>query len=127
MRYVSSTFQASTLDRGKELEQFMGGRLDGADRTIRWIELRPTACGVEVWDIEVPDLGGIDFTDVYEFGSDDIQSPVATFASPREALDYAHSQLAASPNRWVNVTVVGDEYRDYVLAGRPSQWPAAGT
>jgi hypothetical protein len=127
MRHVLPTFQASTLGRGKELEQFMGGRGDNPDRTIRWIELRPKNGGVEVWDFEVPDLGDIDFTDVYEFGADDIEAPVATLPNPIDALDFAHRKLGASPDRWVNVTVVGDEYRDYVLAGRPSQWPVAGT
>jgi hypothetical protein len=119
MRYVSSAFQESTLRRGKSLEQFLGGAMRHGERTISWVELRPASDGIEVWYFEVPDVGSAEFTDVYEFGVDDIESPLATFSSPAQALHYARTQLGASAERWVNVTVVGDEYAAFVRAGRP--------
>jgi len=128
MRHVLPTFHASAFRRGQSLEQFMGGGFDGEDQTVRWLELRPTDEGVEVWEFEVVDVGDIEFTDVSEFASIDLEAPpVAILPSAPEALEFAHRQLGASPERWVNSGVVGDEYRDYVLAGRPLQWPLAGT
>jgi len=123
MRYVIPSFQESTLRRGKSLEQFLGGLQRGDARAIKWLELRPFQNQVEVWSFEAPDVGDAEFTDVYEFGADDIENPVATFANAADALHFAHNVLSALPSRWVNVTVVGDEYADFVAAGRPSHWP----
>lgn len=118
-RYVSSAFQESTLRRGKSLEQFLGGSLRDGEVKISWLELRPSTQGIEVWRFEVPDVGDVDFTDVYEFGADDIDQPVAMVSSPAEALLFAHNHLGASPERWVNSTQVGTEYEAFVKAGRP--------
>ncbi|GAA5005036.1 hypothetical protein GCM10025793_12390 [Lysobacter lycopersici] len=124
MRHVAATFHESILRRGKSLEQFLGSGNSKPAPTIRWIELRPSTQGVEVWTFEVPDLGGPDSTDVYEFGADDIDQPAACLGSPGEALAFAHEQLGASPELWVNAEVIGDEYLDYVAAGRPINWRA---
>lgn len=118
MRYVISAFQESTLHRGKSLEQFLGGGVRDGERVISWLEVRPVPEGFEVWHFEVPDVGGPEFSDVYEFG-EGAESPVATLATPGEALQFAHSALSASPGRWVNSTLVEAEYHDYVKAGRP--------
>lgn len=124
MRHVGVAFQESTLRRGKSLEQFLGGGYNGSERTVKWVELRPVLQGIEVWRFEVPDLGDLGFTDIYEFGSNDTDEPIAVVGSPGEALALAHSQLGASQECWVNVTVVGDEYFDYVSAGRVQNWRA---
>jgi hypothetical protein len=125
MRHVIPSFQASTLRRGKSLEQFLGGLQRGETRVVKWLELRPFQNQFEVWSFEAPDVGDEEFADVYEFGVDDIESPVATFSDAADALHFAHNELSALPSRWVNVTVVGAEYADYVAAGRPSHWPPA--
>jgi len=119
MRYVTSAFQESTLRRGKPLEQFLGGVFRDGELKISWVELRPKAESIEVWLFEAPDVGNVAFTDVYEFGGEEQQSPVACLATPAEAFSFAHAQLGASPERWVNSTLVGAEYEAFVRAGRP--------
>lgn len=119
MRYVIPAFQESTLHRGKSLEQFLGGSVRNGERLISWLEVRPVAQGFEVWHFEVPDIGGGGggFVDVYEFG-EGAESPVATLATADGALQFAHSAFTASPERWVNSTLICAEYHDYVKAGR---------
>ena len=67
---------------------------------------------------DVSDIGSIEFTDVYEFGSNDTNDPVACLSNPGEALAFARSLLGALPEFWVYATMVGDEYQAFVRAGR---------
>ena len=119
MRYVFPAFQESTLRRGASLEQFMGAAMRDGERTISYLEIRPAKGGFEVWRFEAPDIGDKEFTDVSEFAFDGENEPLATLQHPSDAFLFAHSQLGADPQRWVNIGVVCDEYKDYVMAGRP--------
>ena len=117
MRYVGITFVESTLYRGKSLEQFLGGRTsESGDLFVSWVELRPTAEGVEVWHFEVPDLGD-GFADLYELISVEQQRSVLV-ASPDAAMQFAQAHFGASLTRWVNQSVIQDEFLDFVRAGR---------
>ena len=122
MRHIEFYFLESTLRRGNSLEQLLGRCDSDTSPNIRWLELRPVTEGIEIWCFDVPDIGSIEFTDVYEFGSDDTNDPVACVSNPGEALVFAHSQLGALPEFWVNATMVGDEYLNFVRAGRVKDW-----
>ncbi len=123
MRYLQGFFVEGALCRGVSIEQFLGGRVANDLRTIRWIEIRPTQGEYEVWLFEVADLGSLDEVDVYEFGTDDIEAPIFKGRSVQDALEHAHTQLGAKPERWVNQFVIQSEYEDFVRAGRPLSWP----
>ncbi len=128
MRYLAPIFQESTLRRGKSLEQFLGSGTRRNENTIRCLELRPTALGVEVWLHEAADIGDERHLDYYPFiYHDDVNGdPVAAVAlldSPAAALEFAVLRLGVSPSRWTNLGVSQDEYLDFIKAGRPAQWP----
>ncbi len=124
MRHIAVTFLEATLRRRVSLEQFMGGSLHEAERSVSWLELRPVAAGIEVWNHVAPDLGE-NHADLYYLLPVEIE-PLAVAPDAAQALAIAHSTLGASPLRWVNQGVVQDEFLDFLQAGRPTQWPAAG-
>lgn len=119
MRHVADTFLESTLRRGASLEQFMGGSTVAGDRFVRWLELRPTSVGVEVWDYVAPDFGE-ECIDLYDLMSVELE-PLAVVSDAAQALAFAQSELGASSRRWVNQGVSQDEFMDFLQAGRPSR------
>ena len=126
MRYVSSSFFESTLQRDKSLEQFLGGLVRDSEQCIRWIEIRPSAGGTELWSFVAPDYGDEEHLDFYEFIGDDEGVLESTFETPADAFRYATERLGAFPDRWVNQFVTQDEYLDFIRAGRPASWPRVG-
>ena len=108
------------------MEQFLGGAVLDEEPAIRWLELRPASESIEVWEFVAPDLGDQENLDFYEFIGAKEGNLVATLASPSEALAHAHQHLGATALRWVNQFVAQDEYRDFIVAGRPTHWPAVG-
>ena len=123
MRHIAATFLESSLRRGATLEQFMGGADHDGERIVRWIELRPSQAGVEVWDCKAPDLGE-ECIDFYALMDIELE-PVAIVPDATHALEYAQSALGANPSRWVNQGVSQDEFLDFLRAGRPAQWARA--
>lgn len=121
MRYISPSLHESILHRGKSLEQFLGAGPCCSEPQISWIELRPVLQGIEVWHFIVPDSGSLQFADIYDWGNDDTE-PVAILRYACDALALAHSTLGANPEYWVNTMMAGDEYLDYVAAGRMPDW-----
>jgi hypothetical protein len=123
MRYINNTSLEETLYRGQSVEQFLGGRIStSGEPAVSWVELRPTPDGVEVWHFEVPDLGE-SFADLYELISVE-QERSALVASPDAAMQFAQKHFGVSPTRWVNQSIVQDEFLDFVRAGRA---PIRGT
>ena len=123
MRHVAATFLESTLRRGSSLEQFLGGSLDSGERTVRWLELRPTSFGIEIWDYVAPDLG-FECLDIYALASVELE-PLAVVPDVGQALAFAQAKLGASPAHWVNQGVSQEEFLDFLQAGRPVQWSRA--
>ncbi len=127
MRHLHPTFLETTLRRGKSIELFIGGHDRAGERMICWLEVRPNGNEFEVWKHEAPDIGDTHRLDIYAFdGVENLEAPLATTQSAEDALSYAHSKLGASSNRWVNQGVTQEEYKDFILAGRPSRWPSVG-
>ncbi|MBO1332244.1 hypothetical protein [Streptomyces sp. VRA16 Mangrove soil] len=68
------------------------------------------------WDLDA--LPPLHDTDEEDFGL-----PVAVADDPAGALGAAAGRTAAVPRRWANQGMAGDEYRDFVVAGRPADGP----
>jgi hypothetical protein len=129
MRHLAKEDIASTLRRGKSVEQFLGRNPeDETGAQVRWVELRPAKNFIEAWVYDVDDVGDENQSDIYDFPFLDPDGPVAPAASFSDALAaaaYASEHWAAHPDRWVNQGVIADEYLDYIRSGRPAKWPSA--
>ena len=111
MRHLPTSDIASVLRRGKSVEQFLGK--EQAQRTLRWVELRPSNETVEVWVFVVEDVGSSNHLDVYSFPEvgASFEEPVATVPLT-QAIEWCTQNLNASPTRWVNQGVVQSEYAE---------------
>lgn len=132
MRHLATTFLESTLRRGTTLEQFMGGAVSAlGERSLRWIELRPTDAGVEVREYHAPDVDehldevSLDLYALCDLVDPDEAQPEPSMVAnePTQALAYAHCTLGARPSRWVNQGMSQEELLDFLRAGRPTLWP----
>jgi adenylate kinase family enzyme len=117
--YLILPYVRSALNRGDPVEQFLGGFEDGGEPAIRWIELRQEEDAVVLSLYEVYDEGGEDWLDVYEFQPVGDPDEFGLAAEHRlstldEAIALAVERYGASPDRFVNGSMVQDEYRDYL-------------
>lgn len=119
MRYLTVQQASHALGRGRQVEQFLGAVEDAPVAAIRWVTVRPDADTFGVVVHEVEDVGGPDFLDMTEFPPlDDEEYPgegrlVGSAPDAGSALDLASEGLGTDPARWVNSSVVSDEYRDF--------------
>ena len=112
------------------MEQFLGFFPDADQEYILCLEIRPVKNGFEVWRHKAEDVGDEDFLDFYEYivvedGDGNEVPPVSVCETPEDALRYAEEHLGASRSRWTNLGIAQDEYEDFIIAGRPSNWPSA--
>ncbi|MFJ4714119.1 hypothetical protein [Streptomyces sp. NPDC088785] len=128
MRYLVESFAVSALTRGRSVEQFLGPVGDAHAPGVRWVEVVPTNSEFKVVLHMSADVGNEGFYDLVEFPPLDPESEddefgleIATAAGPRDALALAEHRTGAVRGRWVKQGVAQDEYRDFVLAGRPQQ------
>ena len=131
-RYLAPPFIQGSISRGRSVEQFLGGYMDGDEPALRWVEIRPEPNGVALLLHQVYDEGDEDFLDVYDFTdldgeSDEGDGPAAEHHLPtlEDALSLAGELYGADPGRFVNEGMIQDEYRDY-LQRRTSQLPLHG-
>lgn len=133
MRYLTRAFAIGALKRGRQVEQFLGSVDAPTDvRAVRWATVWQSRRGYEAWSYDVEDLDDDQFLDLMEFppvGSDSDDEPGAVFLGrvddPDEALRLAED-IGASPARWVNHGVAGEDYADLVRARRIGQvWRTA--
>jgi hypothetical protein len=127
MRYLIEPFALGALRLARSIEQFLGAAGTSKAPGIRWAELRPTATGFALVVHVAQDIGGEDFYDLVEFpsferedGEEDFGHQVTVVDDALMALDIAEDRIGAGRERWVNAGMAGDEYRDYVRAGRPA-------
>jgi hypothetical protein len=124
MRYLVETFALGALRRGQGIEQFLGA-VDAAARPgIRWVSIEPTKRGYMVTLHVVEDVGGEHFCDLLEFPpldpDDEFGLELAFTEDEVGAMAEAEARTGAVRDRWVNAGIAGDEYLDYVRAGRPT-------
>ncbi|KFN42865.1 hypothetical protein [Arenimonas oryziterrae] len=125
MRHHPVDTLESLLRRGKSLQQFIGGVSSSGETGVRWIELRPVFNGIQLWVFEAEDVGTADHTDIYSFPAlfgKPASFAAATLATEAEAIRYAKTQFAASPNYWVDPGMAQPDYIDFMKAGRPIPW-----
>ncbi|MGW6525286.1 hypothetical protein [Streptomyces sp. NPDC054962] len=138
MRYLTEAFVVGALKRGRPVEQFLGP-VGAPDRLgVSYVEVRPTKASYEVYVHTVEDVGHEGFSDLVEFppfdadqDEEDFGRLVATVEEPSTALAAAEEATGAVRGRWVNESLVQDEYGDFVRAGRPADrspdghpWPS---
>ncbi|MFF2252462.1 hypothetical protein [Streptomyces sp. NPDC058142] len=101
------------------------GRYGGAESpAIRWVGIESTKRGYEVTLHVVEDVGSETFCDLLEFPPLD---PEDVFGQTLAVTDDAAVAMAEAERRtgavrqcWVNAGMAGDEYLDYLRAGRPA-------
>ena len=128
MRYLAEPFALSALRRGLSISQFLGPLGSAGRWGVRHVEVRPVKTGYEVYLHDVED-GGLQSgtADLVEFGAfepvDDEEYFGARIASSDDllgALTVAEELTGAFRDRWVNQSMIQDEYNDFVQSGRPT-------
>jgi hypothetical protein len=112
-RYLTPDQIESALKRGKSVEQLLERP---AHDQIAWLELRPVANGVELWRYDVFDDGSEEFLDVYSFTpveDDGPECPEQTYPDMITACAAAEARFSAVAGRWVNQSMIQDEYGDH--------------
>ncbi|MFD7441578.1 hypothetical protein [Streptomyces sp. NPDC059909] len=124
MRYLVEQFAVGALRRGQGIEQFLGAAETSAAHGVRWVGIEPTKRGYVVTLHVVEDVGHEQFCDLLEFPpldpDDEFGFELAVTDDELAAMAEAESKTGALRDRWVNAGLAGDEYLDFVRAGRPT-------
>jgi hypothetical protein len=134
MRYLAESFIVGALRRGSCVEQFLGMVGGSSVPGVRWVEVVPRGEGFVIVLHEVQDIGSEQYVDLVEFpelpgrdGEERFGIEVGVAGEASDALDLAETMTGAVRQRWVNAGVAQDEYRDFVRAGRPTQFRASAS
>ena len=121
-RYLTPDALERALSAGHDIEQWLGARIEGPWRILKWLSIEHGRDGTATLRIsEVLDDGRPDFIDIYEFTPYDAEAEDGVtyqLHDARSALECAISQHGASLDRFVNQGLVQLEYADYLKAGR---------
>jgi hypothetical protein len=128
MRYLAEPFILGALRRGRAVEQFLGPAGSPERLGIRYVEISPTNGALEVYlhtalDCEPLTLDLMVLPPLFDSEEEDLGLLLATTNEPLAALKAAEARTGAVRERWTNESMAGDEYGDYVLAGRPTHAP----
>ncbi|MFE5005155.1 hypothetical protein ACFRJ3_11045 [Streptomyces sp. NPDC056696] len=122
MRYLVEQFAIGALRRGQGIEQFLGAVDTPAGRGIQWVDIEPTQRGYVVTLHAQEDVGSEQFCDLLEFPpldpDDEFGRNLSVTNNELAALKTAETQTGARRDRWLNAGMAGDDYRDYIRAGR---------
>jgi hypothetical protein len=110
MRHLAPAFAEVALRRGAPIENLLPSTPDGA---VRWLSAWESggSFSLQLYELDVPVPEG--FYDLSALVSDDVDevSETGRYADP-ESLFAAADALGGAPDTWVNVGIIGDEYRD---------------
>jgi len=114
-RYLTLSEAQVALNRGKQIEQFLGGYLADGDPAIRYAVVRSDDEKIIATIYERFETPHPDFYDVGEFRDVDPDTDPEDFYfdSLEEAILFLKEKCSASANRFVNQGLVDEEYRDY--------------
>lgn len=122
MRYLTRQFAIGALRRGRGIEQFLGStELDGVP-AVRWVAISHHSVSPHTvqdpdddQSRDLPQFISLDPVDEDYVGQG---GELGRAADEAEAMSLAEQLVDATPDRWVNVGVAGDEYQDLVQARR---------
>ena len=119
-RYLTLSEAKLALDRGKQIEQFLGGYLAGGEPAIRYAVIRPDGDRIVANVFECLETPHPSFYDVVEFQNvePDTDPEDFYFDSLVEAIDFLEYRNGATKDRFVNQGMICEEYKDYRLAKR---------
>ncbi|MEJ3748640.1 hypothetical protein WEI85_35840 [Actinomycetes bacterium KLBMP 9797] len=132
MRYLTRKFAIGALRRGSGIEQFLGGtEVDGV-AAVRWVAISPMRgqYRISLHTVQDPDDDQVgDLTELLSLDPADEEyvgegRELGCVADQEQAIDLAERLADASPDRWVNFSMAGEEYQD-LLRTRCRQ-PGAG-
>ena len=125
MAYLEPAAVFSELLRGETLEQYAGTVTLSGMRGVRWLELRPSLQGVELWVFDVQDVGAPGHTDLYDVPRLDEEAmpfAAAIFPVSRKAVQYAQEHYGADPLRWAKRGQAKAEYAQFLDEERTPRW-----
>ena len=128
MRYLTRQFAIGALRRGNGIEQFLGDSEVDGEPAIRWVAISPTGRQYRISlhtvqdpdDDQVGDLPNLISLDPVGEGYVGEGRELGVSEDEAEALSLAEHLTDASPDRWVNHAVAGEEYMDHVRSRRAS-------
>jgi hypothetical protein len=126
MRHLTQQFAIGALRRGKGIEQFLGGTEIGGEPAIRWVAISPMnrQYRVSLHTVQDPDddqigdlpnLLSLDPVDEEYVGEG---RELGVSDDETAAITLAERLANASPDRWANAAVAGEDYMDYVRSRR---------
>jgi hypothetical protein len=117
-RYLTVPEAQSALNRGKQIEQFLGGYLADGDPAIRYAVVRQEDKKVIATVYECYETPHSNSYDVGEFRSVEPDSDPEDFYfnSLEEAISFLKYRNGASEDTFVNQGLVDEEYKDYKLS-----------
>ena len=112
-KYLTLEEAMSALNRGKEVESFIGGFENKNEIYIRWVSLSKINESIigKVW--ESLDEGSEDYLDVYSFSplNGEWNEPVKTVTA--QNIEQVLAELEVLPTKLINTGMVQDEYASY--------------
>ncbi|HDY7531045.1 TPA: hypothetical protein ACGUP1_004499 [Vibrio vulnificus] len=113
-RYLSLSEAESALNRGKSIAVFLEGFLHEGKKCISWasFSLNNGVVTGKLW--AALDQGDQDYLDIWTFESvfSEYDEPAKETTSPN--LTSACVELGIEPSKFVNESIVQDEYGDYL-------------
>jgi hypothetical protein len=133
MRYLTRPQAASNLRVGKSVEQYLGRKRVGGVDTVQWVTVgrgEEGAFVVTLYRGRAPESADEELHDVYHLWAlaldqDRALQPVDAageehlFDDEEAAIAFVASDLGGSPERFVNVGFVTDDYNEQTRAGLP--------
>jgi hypothetical protein len=114
-RYLTMSDAQSALNRGKQIEQFLGGYSAGGDPAIQYVVFRIEDEKTVVTIYECFETSHANFYDVGEFQTVDPDNDPEDhyFNSLEEAVSFLEERHGGVIDRFVNQGLVDEEYKDY--------------
>jgi hypothetical protein len=126
VRYLTRQFAIGALRRGNGIEQFLGDTEVEREPAIRWVAISPMSRRYRISlhtvqdpdDDHVGDLAKLISLDPVDEAYVGEGRELGVSEDEAEAISLAEHLTDASPDRWVNHAVAGEEYMDHVRSRR---------